>query len=135
MNRKALLLSFLTALSGTCAGCVTRPPELKPVGKATVRASREVRPTRATVQMANEVTILLPAPNPPGYVWQIAQHDVNALKQLTGLVPAADPPGAMAISFLALRPGVTRVLFALVPPGPRPERESAEMQDIQLVIE
>jgi hypothetical protein len=136
INRKALLISLLVALSGACAGCATKVPELKPVGKATVSVTGDERTTRATVRAANEVVILLPAPKPPGHIWQIAQHNSNSLKQLTEVTPAAGPAGESSVSFMALRAGVrTTVLFALVPPNRAGEVEPADVREIQLVIE
>jgi hypothetical protein len=142
MSRKAFYSSFLIALSGACAGCASGPPEMKPVGKAVVRVVPEQNPTQATVQLANEVAIVLP-PARPGYEWQIVQHNAATLQQLTGIVPAPDATGEFTVSFMATRVtqgesgarGATRLLFALVPSANQGGAEPADVRDIQITVE
>ena len=132
MNRPAFVLALVMALSG--AGCATTPPELKPNGKVTITVDAAVRPTRATAKLGNEIVIVLPPPDPAGYRWQIAQHNANILKQLTEIVPGG-PAGESTISFMAIRSGGTRLLFALVPANAGNEVEPAGVQEIQVFIE
>jgi hypothetical protein len=142
MSRKAFYSSFLIALSGACAGCATGPPEMKPMGKAVVRVIPELNPTQATVQLANEVAIVLPAPQ-SGYEWQIVQHNTATLRQLTEIVPTNDGTGEYSVSFMTLRltqgesgsRGATRLLFALVPTDNKTGAQPADIRDIQITVE
>ena len=135
MLNKSLTRSVLAALSLSCAGCASVPPELMISGKVTIKVDPSVRPTRATAGGANEVIVILPAAETPGYRWQIAQHNSNTLRQLTEIVPVPDSPGEAMISFLTLRNGLTRVMFTLVPTTERPVVTPADLQEVQLTID
>src|SRR4051812_28442556 len=91
-------------------GCTTPKPELKPNGKVTVVIDPAAKPTRAQMKIGNQLALVLPAPKPAGYRWQIMQHNSLTLKQLSEFV--AGPNGEQTISFMALRGGQTRMLFA-----------------------
>jgi hypothetical protein len=132
---KALTRYVLAALSLSCAGCVSAPPEVVITGRVTVTGDPTRRPNRARAGLANEVTVILPPAGPGGYVWRIAQHSADTLKQLTDIVPAKGGTGESTIAFLALRSGLTRLMFTLVPPAEQSEVEPAGLLEIHLTIE
>lgn len=133
---KAFVASLLAALSLSCASC-TAPvlPAPRVLGKITVTIDPKVRPTRATVKLAHEVTIVLPAAHPDGYVWQIAQHNPDTLQQLSEIVVPADTGGASTVSFITRRTGRTRLLFTLVPAAAEAAVVPADVQEVQVTIE
>jgi hypothetical protein len=131
---KAISFSFLAALSVVLAGCENAPKPPQPVGKAIVEVQRDVRPTKATVQPANEVVVVLP-PAQPGQIWQITQHNPVTLRQLTDITPATDGSANFTVSFMAMRSGNTRLLFALVPNAGRTGVAPADIREVQIAIE
>lgn len=131
--KRVLVAFFLAAMALACAGCGTPAAKEVILGRTTVRADSAAKVTRATVKLAHEVTIVLRPPRTPGYVWQIAQHNSAALRQKTEV--ATNPAGETTVAFLTLRTGLTRIMFALVPPNGPAEAEPADVEDVQLTIE
>ncbi len=132
--RKTRLTVLLAALSCLGAGCATTTPALVPLGKATVTVDPAARPTQAKAQIMNEVIVVLAPPDRAGYVWQITQHNSETLRQLSPLTPR-EPSGESIVSFLALRSGRTRILFALVPPTEKAEMDPVDVREIDLTID
>jgi hypothetical protein len=130
----AITLWFLAAVALSGGGCASAPKAPQPIGKAVIKIDPDVRPTKATVQVANEVVVVLP-PGRPGDTWRITQHNAVTLRQLTDIVPAPDGSGEFTISFMAMRSGLTRLLFALVPAASGTGVAPADMREIQLTIE
>jgi hypothetical protein len=122
----------LAALWFGCAGCATTPPKRVAAGKVTVRTDPAVNPTRATVKLAYEVTIVL-GRSRPGYGWQIAQHNAGTLQQVKDFTTNTD--GETSVAFLTLRGGLTRVLFTLLPVNSPAESQPADVEEVQLLIE
>ncbi len=132
MKKVFIRLAFAALCLGL-AGCATRLPPRVVAGKMTVRTDPAVKPTRATVKLANEVTIVLRPARVPGYVWQIAQHNSNTLKQVKDITTNAE--GETTVAFVTLRSGTTRVLFTLLPANNPNESQPADVEDVQLQIE
>lgn len=128
-------LGFALVALVLAAACSTRPPEIKAQGSVPIALSAEQKTTSASVKLFNEIVLTLPPPKAPGYVWQIAFHDVRFLKQTTDIRLAATNGAGPTISFIAKNPGRTRLRFVLVPEGPARETRPVDQQDIILTIE
>jgi len=132
--KKAFIASLLTALSLSCASCTAPvPPPVRALGKVTINVDPLIRPTRATVKLGYQITIVLPPAEPAGNVWQIAQHNPATLQQLSEI--HADATGLPSVSFLVRRTGTTRVLFTLVPVTGASDVEPIDMRDVQVTVE
>jgi len=132
--KKAFIASLLTALSLSCASCTAPvPPPVRVLGKVTINVDPLIRPTRATVKIGYELTIVLPAAETAGLGWQIAQHNPATLEQRSEI--HADAAGLPSVSFLARRTGTTRVLFTLVPVTGASEVEPTDVRDVQVTVE
>ena len=132
MKKVFIRLAF-AALGLGLADCATRLPPRVVAGKVTVRTDPAVKPTRATVKLANEVTLVLRPARAPGYVWQIAQHNANTLQQVKDIGTNAE--GETTVAFLTLRSGLTRILFTLIPANSPNESQPADVEEVQLQIE
>ena len=134
--RRIVLVAVVSALGFALAGCGTpKPPEIKAVGSVTVIVDASNRRTLAKMPFANEVTLVLPPADPPGYVWQISAHDTRFLKQRTDIIAAADPAKGATVSFLAVRVGVTRLRFVLVVAAGKAETDPVDFREVELAIQ
>ena len=134
--RPTVLIAIIAVPWLTLAGCSTpKSAELKAVGSATVRVDPENRRTLAKVRLANDVTLVLPPANPPGYVWLIAAHDSRFLHQRTEIMTAADPAKGSTVTFIAVRLGVTRLRFVLVESAEKTETNPTDFREVELTIQ
>ena len=133
--RTHYLSTLCAALWLTCAGCVEPVVKIKMSGSAKVTIDGTTKQTPGRALLGNEVTIVLPPPSQPGYVWQITAHNSRFLRQLSLIKPIGDPAGESTVSFLAIQVGTTRVRFALVESGNKAEMSPVDMQEVVLAIE
>ena len=131
----------LVLCMGLCAtgGCVFKP-QSSPTARgesAIVISTGETR-TRHTAEGGNRIVITLPSIERPNHGWQIASHDTRFLQQLTSFstpdTARADAKGVM-ISFLALRAGMTRLQFVLLPMQSSREASVAAQHEVVLTLE
>ena len=116
-------------------GCATRAPEIKAQGSLQVALSAEKKSTAASAQLFNLVTLTLPPPQARGYHWQISFHDARYLKQTTEIMPAGAAGAGPTISFIAVKPGRTRVRFMLVPVNSNRVVDPLDQQELVLTID
>jgi hypothetical protein len=129
--RPTLLLLLLGLALG---GCASEPAaELKPRGQAAVILDPAGKRTDQTVTFADLVTLTLP-PAAPGRTWKIAVHDVRSLRQTTAILPPAAPGDGQTVAFLAIRSGVTRLRFVLVPDTGDRVADPVDTRDVVLTI-
>lgn len=127
--------TVLVALGLSLAGCDTpKAPEIKPLGSVTITVDPANRRTVARAPLANDVTFVLPPPDPAGSVWQISVHDSRFMRQRTEITPAADPAKGPTVTFLTIQTGVTRARFVLVPAAGQREVDPTDLKEVELTI-
>lgn len=131
--RSPLAAAFLV-LALLIAGCQT-PPNQVPQGEVKVTVPSGNKRTTANATPGNGLTLILPAPAPAGYVWEISAHDTRYLHQLTAVKPIAAASGQWSVTFYVLRRGMTRVRLVLVPPTKEVEKEPSDLEEIVVTIE
>jgi hypothetical protein len=128
-----LLGPYFVLLLAGLSGCQSKP-DYTPHGTTLVQVERGAQHSRTiTTRIANLLTIGLPAPDPVGYIWEIAAHDTRILKQRSELAPTG-PGGAWQVNFFVLRGGRTRVRFVLVPPAGT-VRDPVDLEEVVVSVE
>lgn len=117
------------------AGCASSPSIIVPKGEASVVVDPAQKQTNTTLKMLHRITITLPPAQPSGHEWQIAQHDSRYLQQATEILPSEAPGAGPQISFIAVRPGRTRLRFALVPATTARTVEPVDLREVVVAIE
>ncbi len=130
MLRKILTRVLFTAALLAGGGCASGP-EFKPEGQVAITLDGVKKAGALSMRVANLLVLTLP-PGREGHIWQIAFHNTSVLKLMSPL--QAGPDGLSRVSFLALRGGVTRLKFLLVPAVSGATAEPVDQQDIQLSI-
>ncbi len=131
LPRPTLLLLLLGLALG---GCASEPEGVvKPRGQAPVVLDPAAKRTEQTVTFADLVTLTLP-PAAPGLVWKIAAHDVRILRQTTAILPPAAPGAGQTVAFVAIRSGVTRLRFVLVPDTGDRVADPVDTHDVVLSV-
>ena len=125
---------FLPLLAALClAGCITSRDPV-PTGESTLVLSSDAPRATLATKLGHRITLTLPAPRAAEHAWQIAWHDHRYLRPLGTLAPGGDTTGPV-LAFLALRPGNTRLRFALLPVKEAREATPADLQEVVLRIE
>lgn len=125
---------FFPLLAALClAGCITsRDPA--PTGESALVLSSDATRTTLATKPGHRITLTLPVPRAADHAWQIAWHDPRYLRPLVTPAPGGDTTGPV-LRFLALRPGNTRLRFALLPVQAVREAIPADLQEVVLRIE
>lgn len=131
MSRLPRCLLLLVTL--VLAGCATSRDPV-PTGELALALRTDAPRATVATRLGHRITLTLPAPEVADHAWQIAWHDHRYLRQLGPLGPGGDGAGPV-IAFLALRPGTTRVRFALLPVKEAREAVPAGLQEVVLRIE
>ncbi len=116
------------------AGCVSDGGKLTPTGDAQVTVNMTAKRTSAGVKLANRVIVTLP-PSMPTQIWKIIQADERFLQILSDTKPVTNGGESATAVFLAIRPGITRLRFVLVPVDAVREAVPADFHEITLKIE
>lgn len=109
------MLVLLASAGLLAGGCTSAPKPLTATRSREVALNAEAKRTRVTAQVAEELTLLLPPIEQPGYGWRLVGHDSRMLRQTSELRPAATPDGHAMVKFIAQRVvSRTTIRFVLV---------------------
>lgn len=132
MFRSALSLALAVGVCLFAAGCGT--PGIKPKGKVDIVLEGPQPRSEHGARYLDAITITLP-PAPRGYVWDLAMHNANFLKQTGNLTPPATPGGGATITFIAVTQGATRLRFLLLPENRGREAKPVDMRELLIEID
>jgi len=132
MHRSVLLLALAFGAGLFAAGCGT--PAIKPKGKASIVLQGTEPRSEHGARYLDAITITLP-PAPRGYVWDLAMHNANFLKQTGNFAPPATPDAGPSITFIAITEGATRLRFLLLPAGAGRETRPVDMRELLIEID
>ncbi|MDO8545342.1 MAG: hypothetical protein Q7S40_33290 [Opitutaceae bacterium] len=128
-------LFVLLALAAVLAGCASPTTEITPVGQTRVAISSDDPFIEIHTRPIYELTLTLPPPNVPGYVWEIAAADPRYLKQTSTVAPLPGGSGGATVTFVTLRTGRTRLRFFAIPRTPARVADPGGKCDIVVLIE
>ena len=134
MLRAPVTLSMLLALACAGPGCQSDRRAIRPAGETTVTLDPHTRHAEAKTKLQFEITLELPAPKSPGFVWQLIQADARFVGQTAEIEPVTGTDRS-AVSFITLHTGRTVLKFIAIPPTRAPESDPGDSYDVRLIVE